>query len=69
MVTYIFWITSLGGMVARVAHSAASTPPSHTPRRSARDLLLYNYWLAQLATRETQILVHIRDPYRRPNWV
>lgn len=69
MVTYLLWITFLGGLVARVAHSAAATPPSYTPRSAARDLLLYNHWLAQLAARETKILVHIRGPYRRHDWM
>lgn len=63
MVAHLLWITFMGGVVARVAHSATTAPPSYPPRSAARDLLLYNYWLAQLAIRETAILVHIRSSY------
>lgn len=58
MVAHVFWVARVGGVAAGVAHSAAAPPPPHPSRRAARDLLLYNHWLAQLAAGDTALLVH-----------
>lgn len=69
MVTYILWTTAVGGLAAGVAYSAAAPPPPHPSCSAARDLLLYHYWLAKLATRDTALLVHFRDSHRSHYWL
>lgn len=64
MVTHLLWITHVGSVAARMAHSASTSPPSYTSCCAARDLLLYHYWLAELATGKVTFLVHFRDHNR-----
>lgn len=64
MVAHVLRLTMVGGVSAGVACGSAASPPPHTPRGAARDLLLYHHGLAELAAREIALLGDSGNPYR-----
>lgn len=63
MVTYLFRLTDLGGVFARVARGTTTSPSPNSPCGAARDLLLHHHRLVKLAVGETPLLGHTGDHY------
>lgn len=69
MVSHIFWATCLGCLVTGAQNYITQETPSCAPRCTARNILLYNYGMVELATRETELLVHSRNHNRENYWL
>lgn len=61
MVAHILRSAALGRLVAREENNPAAETPPDPPRRTARDILLHNHRLAELATGEAVLLVDARS--------
>ena len=68
VVAHLLWPSSLHQYSAGLAYHPAAQASSHPPRLTARDLLLHNDWLAQLATRKDPLLANQRIFDREVHW-
>jgi hypothetical protein len=58
MVSHLFRVARVGGVVAGAPRDTAAAPPSYPSRGPSRDLLLHHDRLAELAAGEVALLEH-----------